>query len=777
MVGGLSRGFYTLGVEGPRIKSYSGAFEMVEADLDAPIEVPLTLSDEEDVVVSGRVIDLPPLDSTRSEVIESYFISGAAEPMTFPPYTLGSVRRLCGVSGVRVAVTSPIEHAAEAIVARREGPAVFAAGDLRMRPQPHAEISFSVEGLGRVAPPLHVALGGEEGLERLARLRVKNRKLFVDDLRPGNYSLRWLGARGEEEVFGFGVPNGSLSKIEGTASRSPLPEETIEVLVTDQHGRPLEAAAILPPGSSQGLPGEPGRPPGGTEGGGVYLATVEPGKKTVFDVKAQGFLTAHVEVEAGGTIPSQVTLVPPALATAVLLDESGAKLDGTVFISWEPLTPNAIAHGFPQAVSVERGQFRAGDLPSLPLLFTLRLANSDLAIRREWTLPDFSLTRGHGYDLGVLRFEETRKLRGTVRFADGSPAGAVVALVPAKEAYRFPLKEGGVARARYSAKCDAQGVFVFDGLPLDLSSELALVAHLASFGDDVEDPVDWTSPSHDLTLGAAGSLRVDAGYRDGVVRNAFGFWLEYWRDPANADSRVELGEIVPDFFGGRRFEGVEPGRYRLQWGLREPYEPMPSRIEEAAVFPGLETRIALVVEGRTLVGKARLNGAPVERGWILLTDNPGSNGTTAVGRIVGGEFLLVDPPDSFRAYAAVIPQGKPQPLQNIARGEALPAPIKNYRAILHDGVLHFDYVAHDLMLRLGDGFLARHQGAVVSFEHYEWDRTRFRSYPLDEVIESPAVDWHLLSPGPQKITVRSAKGSLIFTESLDLKEDRVIELH
>jgi hypothetical protein len=773
-VGGLLEGVYTFGVEGPRIRTYSGAFEIVESELDTPIEIPLTLSDEEDVVLSGRVIELPPLDATRSEVVESYFLAGVAEPLTFPPYKLspdgvfGSLRRLRAVTGVRVAITSHLELGAEAILARLEGPPIFLAGDLRLRPQPHAEISFHVEGLGRVAPPLRAELRGEEGLEKLARLRVKRRKLFLDNLRPGNYSLRWLGARGEEEVFGFRVPNGTLSRIEGTAFRSPLPEETIEVLVTDQHGRPIEAAAIFPRAESSDLEvDEPG----------VGLATLEPGKKTVFEVKAPGYLDAHVEVEAGGTVPNHISLYPPAAAAAVLLDESGGRLDGTVTISWEPLTPSPITHGSPRTVLVERGELRAGDLPPLPLLFTLRLSRSDLAIRREWTLPDPSVTRGRECDLGVLRFEETRTLRGAVRLPDGSPAlEGVVALVPPKDAYRFPLKEGGTARARYSTKCDAQGVFLLDGLPLDLSPDLVLVAHQAGLGDDVEDPVDWASPSHDLTLTPAASLHIDVGYRDGVVRDAFGFWLEYWRDPADKDSGVQLGEVVPQLFGGRRYEAVEPGHYRLKWGLREPYEPVPALFQEADVVPGLETRIALRLEGRALGGKARINGAPVKRGWILLTDHPGPSGQTTVGRIVDGEFLLLDPPDSFRAYAAVVPEGKPQPLQNIARGEALPAPVRNYRAVLRDGLLQFDYVAHDLTLRLGDGFLARHQGAVVSFEHYEWDRSRFRAYPDEELIESPTVEWHLLSPGPQRITVRSAKGSLIFTESLDLREDRVVEL-
>jgi hypothetical protein len=118
----------------------------------------------------------------------------------------------------------------------------------------------------------------------------------------------------------------------------------------------------------------------------------------------------------------------------------------------------------------------------------------------------------------------------------------------------------------------------------------------------------------------------------------------------------------------------------------------------------------------------------------------------------------------------------PQALQDIARGEALPSPVKGYRSALQGGFLRFDYAAYDLTIRLRDDFLARHPGAVLSLDYQEWGRTRFEPYAAQELIEAPVVRLRLLRPGHHRIAVRSAKGTLIHSRTLDLKADEVMEV-
>jgi hypothetical protein len=238
---------------------------------------------------------------------------------------------------------------------------------------------------------------------------------------------------------------------------------------------------------------------------------------------------------------------------------------------------------------------------------------------------------------------------------------------------------------------------------------------------------------------------------------------------------IPLGEIgsAP---GVLAFDGIHPGRYRLRWGLRRGYDPFPGLWQDALVLPGSSGRLSIRLEGRTLSGRALLNGAPVERGWVLLTADPGVVGATQVGRIRGGEFTIVDPPDAFRAHAAVIPERTPQPLQDISRGKALPGVLRGYRADARAGHLQVEYEAHDLTIHFGGDFLARHPGAVIEFAHYEWDRNRFREFFVEELIEGPSLDLSLLSPGVHRIEVRTPKGTLIHSQVIDLRRSETIEI-
>jgi hypothetical protein len=786
LVSGLTRGTYSFAVEGPRIQTVSVAVGIRESDLAEPLVIPVDLLADEEAIVLGRVVEITPIEAMRSSVVERWFLAGAVEPLSFPAYplgpdgTFGSVRRLLGPAAVDVSIIGPADLAAGGLLARGDGPPILDAGVVRLGPRTHAEIVFEARGLGRVAPPLRVSLIGEGGDEDLSRLRVRRRKLYADNLAPGKYTLRWRGHGDIEESHDFHVPRGGPLRVTTTAFRSPLDEETIEILVADRFGRPIDGAEIRPPVRERGF--EP-------EEQGILLARVVPRGTTAFEVRAPGFLPAHVEVAAGALVPTKVELLRGVEARALLLDPGGERVDGEVSIAWAPPISSPVRHGEPRTVLVSRGRFEVAGLPPLPLVFTLRLEPGGPVVRGEWTLPEET----QPFDLGVLRFEETRKLEGTVYLPDGTPApGASVAIVPRGAARRFPLSDDPLEAARWTVKSSAQGIFTFDGLPAELpAGELALVARFPGLGDAIEDPIDPDLPSHDLVLPLEARLEVDAGYRDSAARRihvpaegeegvglaAFAFRLEYVPGDLGEDADLRPGEAIPlgeidPAPGPRSFGAVYPGRYRVRWGLRRGYAPLPGLWQDALVLPGGTARLTARLEGRTLGGHATLNGVPVERGWVLLTADPG--GGTHVGRIVDGEFTIVDPPDDFRAHAAVIPERTPQPLQNIARGEALPVLLRGYRADARAGRLRVDCVGYDLTIRFGDDFLARHPGAVIEFPHYEWDRNRFRELYAEEPIEGPSLDLRLLAPGIRRLEVRSAKGTLMHTQLVDLRRDETI---
>ena len=766
-VHGLTRGIYRLGVEGPFVRSVTASFRVDEEALDEIVDVPVEASEEEDVVVRGVVRGLDPADAARCEVVESFFVAGVSEPLVFDPYplapdgSLGSQRRMAGVLAVQACVIFAGGTAADIALARTSAPPVFEGGELDLRTVPRAEIAFEVEGLGTVLPPLRVTLEGEGGAPAIARLRRARGKLIVENLRAGNYTLRWRDAEGVDEVFGFSVPRGLTHKLEGVARRSAHDEEVVRIQVEDLEGNPVENPESIPRVNEAGPP-EPG----------AAWVKVSPRKETRFSVVAPGFLDAHVNVPPGGNLPKLLHLGRPAAVEAMLLGEDGRPVDGEVSVSWEPLAPDLVTHGADVTAPVDHGRWRARGLPPLPLRFTLRLAGSGLVARREWSLREGT----EPFDAGTVRFAQTRRIEGRVLFADGTPASrAMVSLVPRDASRRFPLRERTVASSSHAARADVEaGRFVIDGLPLAPRPDWVLVAHLPGYEDAIEDPLVDVPDGHDFVLYPEGSLTIDVGYADGRAREAYGFWLEHFANPADPESRTELGEVAPGLPGGLYYSGIEPGLYRIRWGLREAYAPLPGHWESASVVPGRNARIQLRVEGQALRGRVRWNAAPLARGWILLTDDPAAGSTTCVGRVRDGEYILLDPPDSLRAYAAVVPEDNPQPVQNITRGEALPQAVRNYRHQVRSGSLDLDFVSHDLTLEFSDDFLARHPGAVISTEYYRWDRGHYEPYDVEEAIDQPVVRFQGLRPGPRRIGIRSAKGGLISSRMLEVRDDVTI---
>jgi hypothetical protein len=776
---GLHRGSFTFALEGPLASAFAGSFSMLESDLVEPLVLEFPIVSAEEVAVHGRVVDLEPLDAAAALVIERFLIAGAPEPVAFPPYPLapdgsfGSVRRLAGVLAAEVTVLGSAEFGALVVVERGGGPPVFAAGEVRLGPRTHAEVSFVSEGLRRVTPPFVIRLRGEEGAERLARLRVRKRNLFIDGLLPGTYSLLWHGPQNQEETHAIEAPRGGPLRIASTATRSALAEEIVEVLVTDAGGQPIPGARVVPPA--------PPNPHLAPEEPGVLLARAFPLGRTSFVIEAPGFLTAHLEVEPRTPIPSHVILYRPAAATALLLDAAGERFTGDVAVSWEPLAPGPITYGAPLAVAVTNGVFETGGLPAVPLRFTLAPGQAaGVSIRREWTFAE-----GENQELGILRFAESRRLSGRVVFPDGTPAaGAAVALVPRGDARRFPYRPHPLERARFSVKADALGEYALEGLPVEPLGDLVLGAYLPGWASAREDPVDFGLETHDFVCEPEAVLELDAGYDEHApesVRSAYAFTLDYLPPGVTPDGRfieegaISLGEVAPPGPDTEVFAGIEPGTYRLRWGLRKAYPRLPGTAVEAFVPPGEARLITLRAGGRVLGGSVTLNGTRLDRGWVILTADPAS-GVASVGRVREGKLVLADPPEDTRAYVAVIPERTPQPLQNTARGEALPVLLRDYRGDLRDGSLRADYRAHDLTVRFTGDFLARHPRAYLVAEHYEWERGRFRGFDAEEAITGSEVTFHLLPPGPRSVSVRSERGSLVVQYRIDLQEDSVLEV-
>ncbi|MCZ6794978.1 MAG: hypothetical protein O7J95_15350 [Planctomycetota bacterium] len=769
-VSGLRPGPYHLAVEGPWVRPYSGEMNVHVSVLDEPLEIPVEWTDVEEVRVSGRVVEIDPYDAVRASVVERFVIRGRSEPREFPPYplaadgTLGSIRHLRGVRGVEVAVIARDDWAAIASLKRPEEGPVFELGELRLGRKPSVEVRFTVEALGTVAPPLNVSLEGHDGVEAVSRLRLLAGRLLVDNVRRGPYTLRWLTAAGAEETFGFEVPAQLGVRLQETAVRSPLAEETVEIEVVDSDGQPVEGARAVPAGSLLGRPGE-------LPANGRVFVRVAPAKPTGFQVTAEGYLDARVKVEPGEAIPTQVPLYRGAHVRGKVLDGDGFEAEGLLRISWTPVESGPIEHGEPLEVELQRGRFSASGLPPVALRVRFQLEGSDVAVTRHLFLTETD----EPFDVGTLRLEETRSLRGVVWLPDGRPARkARIALVPRDRAYRYPLRDlVDYRRERYTTTTDAEGVFLLEGLPLELSDELVLAARLEGYSDPVEDPLDWELDAHELFLEDEAVLGLDVGYRSGEAVRGYRFTLEYREDLDDPERVFQLGEIVPDLFGLRRFAGVRPGNYRVKWGLRQVYAPLPYLWEDVFLPPAGSARLSLLFEGKTLEGEARLNGAPVEKGWILITYDPGENGGTRVGRIENGRFLMVDPVSTFRAYASIIPEGEPQAEQNVARGEAVPVAVRNYRDAFRQGYLRFDYRAWTLTLRFEPEFLARHPGCVLTFNRYRWQSGRFLKKPAEEPVTEPTVHFHLLEPGVHRIAVRSPRGSLIAGRTVVLKDDDV----
>ncbi|MEM7234267.1 MAG: hypothetical protein AAF517_18965, partial [Planctomycetota bacterium] len=726
----------------------------------------------------GRVIDIEVENASRAQVVEQVWVTGRVEPISFPPYRLAaggrfqSRRQLRSVERVRVSVITPSEWGADAFV-QREGAPDFRVGELRLQRTSYGIFKFQSSTGNQVAPPTFVGIRSNGGRAELTRLRLDRLgSLRVDNLRRGNYEIVWKG-EGTEESFPFEVKRESGARVEGTVPMKSRGTESVIVQVVDSKGNPVRSrvAPTGPQGTSgvaESLAANLPRGPNQLEPGLISLP-VRVGKDNGFRISAPGFLPTQLQVGPREQVPSPIRVYRGASLEAKVVDADGFAAEGEIQVSWNPVEPSPFSYGEPKRVQIRRGRIEVGDLPPVRGRFKFQLVGSDIAVVRTLTLPE----AGDMVDIGKIRLEETRVLTGVVRHRNGAGVSkAQVFLVERQKAYRYPLREPvRFETVEFRTETDDQGTFRLEGLPIDLSPNLSLVAHLDGQTDAIEFPVDYELESHQLVLGPEAELHFEAGYRDETTDiRQYRFSLSFL-DPDQDDRVVQLGEIHPDLLGFHRFIGIRPGRYRITWGLRDGYDPLPPLWEEVFVEEGTRSELNLVLEGRVLRGQASFNHRPLAKGWILITDAPGEEGATRVGRVENGQYVIVDPPQGAVAFGAVIPDnGKTIPVQNIARGESLPIQIAGYGRGAARGVVNFNYEAYDVTIRLGPDFRTRYPGAYVQFPHYEFRRGRIRTFVDKEELNEPTYVLRSLRPGTYRFVLRTDRDTLIMNQAVILKD-------
>lgn len=800
--------FYTFAVEGSRLKLQQYRLPAVKKYVEEGLEIPLGSPWEVDTFMRGEVVGVSPEHSHRYQVLERYYLEGERDPVTCVAYPLppdgffGSHRLLPASTRVEVFVVGPGFFGGHAARDRVRELWEFDVGRIVPKESRHAIFTFAAEGAGLVLPPENIVLFAEtNSYHEVVRQAVVGAYLVLANLMPGRYLLRWDDDKRGRGTFDFEVEE------KGTKTRGviPLPRREVEevvIRVVDEDGKPVENAEISTAGrreKAEEAKPERGRTREGAfrrflrkslfgqDGGGrtlpvgQYLVELRTKEENRVRISAEEFLPLRLVVPAGVKIPEQLVLTKGVRVEALILDVDRLRFDGELHVSWEPLeedgmvenreTEPSLSHGEPFTQAVREGLWRTDRLPAGMHRLFLRRSSSAAKAERE-----VELLADRVNDLETIQLDETRTISGTVELPGGEPAaGAVVALVEPENAYRFPQRAVDLETLKFAVKTDGVGRFRIDGLPLDLREELALVAHLPGWTDALEIPLDLDARERVLVLDENTGLVLDVGHRDPRLRERYHFRLEYGLT-ADEDDYVDLGPLAEVPLGGQLYEGVTPGVYRVVWELRDGRHPgVLPRSDAVLVAPGRTSTLALRVDDVLLEGSARFNGRSLNRGWILLSDNPGDPGASRVARVSEGEFEIAAPAKREAVYVALVPERKPLPVPDFYRGVALPQKLSSYPAALREGLLPVSYKAYDLTLELPQELLAAHPDLEVEFPHYLWERTGFRVQQRAERVTGTPFLLPLLSPG--NITVRFSGGAALrSSHTFYLQEDTVLPI-
>jgi hypothetical protein len=134
--------------------------------------------------------------------------------------------------------------------------------------------------------------------------------------------------------------------------------------------------------------------------------------------------------------------------------------------------------------------------------------------------------------------------------------------------------------------------------------------------------------------------------------------------------------------------------------------------------------------------------------------------------VTGGRFTAPVPRNSRRAWAALIPERRPQPLPDLLRGEALPVEVIDYERQLQQGFLPFQYTAYRLEITIAADILAKYPDLEIEFPHYRWTPRGYHQEPARESIAASPFVLNLLTFNRFNLRISGRGGFRHFQEVL-----------
>jgi len=778
---------YRFRISGPWILEASGEFRVADDRGGAGLAIPVSPTEEYRVATAGRLVGIPPWETPRYRVIERVRRGDENDPAIRPSYRLapdGSFGSELRVDGARRFEAILQGDGALFAHARPQGTtdAGFVQFGTLVPEAPRvARFRFRIVGAGPAMPPeswLEAFADRDEEVVDLRELLPTGElpRLEARFLLPGEYALRWGSFESEEGAYPFTVTE-ERREIDATIDLPAAARNEIVISVVDSAGDPVPRARVI------SIPVDPrlgeGDPNAGEEiAPGIHRVVTSrdvPNRLRIVRTGADA-LPLEVTVPAGGEISAPFVLPESASLSAEVRDPAGRRIDGVVLV-------RALAEPAPEAwpegtmlragetvrVELENGRLRVRGLPA---------GERRLEVRHESTstaaVIAISLAAG-GNETGEIVLEERRQLRGVVLFDGGEgAAGAEVALVPPEAAHRYPGRDPDPSRVRRRVEAGAGGVFAIDLAGIDRDEILALRATLPGRTPAVIPRVDLDGPPATLFLAEGNELVIAPSRRGaGSDPEQDRFTLTYIAgDPA--EGAVDLGEgLVRE---PTLHRDVRPGRYRLEWGSAA----LPPGIErpsaEVVVVPGARSTLELAVDAEFRPATATWNGAPLESGWVLLTDDPNSPERLRAAPVRGGRASLPVPADARQLLVSLVPERTPEVRIDFSRGSARPEPLPA-EALRSDPIPIADE-GYDLVFRLGQSIVADPE-AWLEIPRWVWQRDRWRTDGTVALRADRArLVIPLLAPGlyPYNVESRAPGGWSIRLAAEIRAEDVTIEV-
>lgn len=766
VLSGLRRGeHYRLAVDGSRLDPRVTRWFVDAGSVLRGVELSAVPKNLQEVRLSGVALHIPADETAQYRVVERYHFDGQWAPLTTATYPLppdgvfGSVRWLPLSDSAEVFVVGPALRAWHHEVVHEPHAARFDLGRVDPSESHYATLRFCGYSATAAYPTIELYSGRRRDHE-VARvepiaLNAFQDYLFIDNLQPGRHRIQWQQDKKLRDFF-FEIVEGEP----GASFVVPcVDDELVErvVRVVDAKGKgvdgvdfsgisavPLDVEDVVVPWGL-GLESLPDP----ITGPGNYLTRFLGDRELDVGLARSGFLPQQLRVPQGRNLPETFHLDAGVLLSGRVEDANRLPFDGVIDVAWSRFV--SVDDGDPieyfgavPEIPIKRGAMEEFVAPSGQYRFTFSDLDSEARDERWLDLtPEKETVR--------LRLRETRSLRGTVWLPDGEPAvDAIVALVDPEKAEHWPQRDPvPLDGMSFSTRTDAAGRFEISGLPVDLSREQALVAHLDGFLDAVLYDVDLQRLEQPLFLGLGTRLVLDIGYAEAGDFSPYVFQLEHAF--GNSEGR-DLGTLLPTPVGGTGYRGVTPGYYLVRWAHPEYPERdygYQQAWAEAHVLSGGDETLLLRPAERVAQARVRLNGQSLATGWLIATSDPSDPSATRVLRVLGGRasgLLPVNPSAHFALFSDSGPPPDP------TRGEALLRPIPEDARQSTDSYL-LEYQGNDLAIQFPVDALETHESISIQFPHYEWRGGDYRKTLVTEKVAANPFRLRLLPPGVFTFTV------------------------